>query len=77
MWYAAGMAKKKSTSGKNVTPRVAIQMPKDWHGVAKKCANSRRQILVWFLISLIQEIATKDGVRDLPRAPWEEGEGDK
>lgn len=66
-----GMAKKKSTSGQHKTPRVPYQIPRAWSDLARTMAAKHRQPALWFLLSLIADEATRQGL-EVPPLPWDE-----
>lgn len=67
------MPPKKKQSGKNKTPRTAVQIPTPWIELARKIASRRAQPTVWYLIKLIEQDAVKEGMQDeVPTYPWEE-----
>jgi hypothetical protein len=67
------MTKKKPRSGgEHKTPRVTVQLPAEWHALARKLASRQRQHVTWYLISLIIDAAKASGEEDiLPTPPWE------
>lgn len=65
------MAKKKSTSGKNKTPRTPVQVPNDWLQIARLRARDGQKPTLWYLISLIRQDAIQAGIKDLPTPPWD------
>ena len=70
------MAKKNQGGGKNrKTPRVNVGIPEPWHAVLRKLAAKQKQPVLFLIISLAAEKAEKEGMEDLPPAPWgDEGE---
>lgn len=68
--------KKRPTSGKNKTPRTPIQMPTEWHVVAKSRAKAAKQPVLWYLITLIEKDAIEAGMTKLPAPPWDKKEED-
>jgi hypothetical protein len=70
------MAKKKP-SGEHQKKRIGVNIPMEWHALARKLAGENRQPVLWYLIALLQAEAQKKGY-DAPVAPWdEEGEAKK
>lgn len=52
-------------------PRVPVQMPKPFHDLARKMARSKKQPMLWLLLTLLAEEADREGV-ERPALPWEE-----
>jgi hypothetical protein len=67
-----GMSKKKPTGGKHKTPRINVGVPEEWHAVLRKLAAKRQQPVLYTLISLVEQEATKVGIEDVPSPPWDE-----
>jgi hypothetical protein len=63
------MAKRKS--GEHKTPRRPIQFPMDWFEVAQQLAAKRPTPTVWYLVQLVKADAEAQGIKKLPKTPWE------
>ena len=62
---------KKKPSGDHQKKRIGVNMPEEWHALARKLAAEGRQPVLWYLIGLVQTEAKKKGY-ETPVAPWEE-----
>jgi hypothetical protein len=67
----ASIAKKRK-GGSHKTPRQPVQIPVPWIQLARQLATKHKQPMVWRLITLIGEDATREGITNLPKYPWEE-----
>lgn len=68
--------KKPDTSEeRRITQRVNVGIPEPWHAVARKLAAKRKQPVLYLLIGLLEEEAKKEGITEIPPAPWKEDEG--
>jgi hypothetical protein len=65
--------KKKPTGGKHKVPRQPMMIPAPWMALVRKLAAKRQQPSVWFVLSIVGELAEKEGI-DRPSYPWEEGD---
>jgi hypothetical protein len=63
---------KKTGREKRKTPRVNVGVPEDWHAVARRLASKRHQPVIYVLIDLLKAEAEKQGLEELPSAPWED-----
>jgi hypothetical protein len=69
------MAKKHTKSGESPKlPRVNINLPGEWHAVARRLASANRQHVAWFVIDLLMKEAAAKGLTDLPNPPWDKSE---
>jgi hypothetical protein len=66
-----GRMGKKKPSGSHQAKRVGVNVPAEWHALARKLAADQRQPVLWYLMSLLQAEAAKKGY-EVPSAPWDE-----
>lgn len=64
---------RKQSGGQHKTERVSVGIPAPWHRVMRQLAAKRRRPVVWLLIELAMAEAEREGIENLPSAPWEDG----
>lgn len=69
--------KKNQGESNRKTPRTNVGVPEPWHAVLRKLAAKRKQPVLYLIISLAIDEAQKEGITDIPPAPWEEGEAEE
>lgn len=63
---------KKPAGGDRPTPRVNVGVPEPWHAVLRRLAAKNRQPVIYTIIALAKAEAERQGITDLPLAPWDE-----
>lgn len=66
-----GMGKKKPAGSDRKTHRVNVGVPEEWHAVMRKLAAKQKQPVLYMLIALVEQEASKQGLADLPVPPWD------
>ena len=62
----------KKQTADNAAKRINVGFPEEWHAVARKLAASHKQPVLYFFISLLEKAAEENGLKELPKRPWEE-----
>jgi hypothetical protein len=65
-----GMGRKKK-QGTPQKDRVSINLPAQWHAVARTLAARKRQPVTFLVIALLMAEAEREGIENLPSPPWE------
>lgn len=57
--------------------RSAIFVPRSWAKVMNQLRAEKKMPALWLVIDMMIERANAVGIKNLPKAPWEEGYSEK